>query len=109
MWLQFVSAATGIAAVTALSRGLAGREDLGNYYQDLWRATALVLLPLSLILAFLLVLCGMPMTLDGAVVATTLEGATQTIARGPVAAFVADQATRDQRRRVLRAQLRASV
>jgi K+-transporting ATPase ATPase A chain len=88
MWLQFVSAATGIAAVTALSRGLAGRTDLGNFYQDLWRATGLLLLPLSLIVASLLVLCGMPMTLQGAAVATTLEGATQTIARGPVAAFV---------------------
>ncbi len=89
MWLQFVSAATGIAAVTALSRGLAGRADLGNFFQDLWRATGLVLLPLSLIVAALLVLTGMPMTLDGAAVATTLEGATQTITRGPVAAFVA--------------------
>lgn len=89
MWLQFVSAATGIAAVTALSRGLAGRTDLGNFYQDLWRAAGLVLLPLSLIWASLLVLCDMPMTLEGAAVATTLEGATQTIARGPVAAFVA--------------------
>lgn len=89
MWLQFVSAATGIAAVTALSRGLAGRTDLGNFFQDLWRATGLVLLPLSLVWAFLLVLCGMPMTLAGAASATTLEGVTQTIARGPVAAFVA--------------------
>ena len=89
MWLQFVSAATGIAAVTALSRGLAGRTDLGNFYQDLWRAAELVLLPLSLVWASMSVLCGMPMTLEGAAVATTLEGATQTIARGPVAAFVA--------------------
>ncbi len=89
MWLQFVSAATGLAAATALCRGLAGRPDLGNFYQDLWRATGLVLLPLSLILASLLVLCGMPMTLEGAATATTLEGATQIIARGPVAAFVA--------------------
>lgn len=88
MWLQFVSAATGIAAVTALSRGLAGRTDLGNFFQDVWRATGLVLLPLSLVWASLLVLCGMPMTLEGAAVATTLEGVTQTIARGPVAAFV---------------------
>jgi K+-transporting ATPase ATPase A chain len=88
MWLQFVSAATGIAAVTALSRGLAGRTDLGNFFQDVWRATGLVLLPLSLIWASLLVLCGMPMTLDGSAVATTLEGITQTIARGPVASFV---------------------
>lgn len=89
MWPQFVSAATGIAVLTALSRGLAGRTDLGNFYQDLWRATGLVFLPLSLILAPLLVLCGMPMTLEGSAAATTVEGVTQTIARGPVAAFVA--------------------
>jgi K+-transporting ATPase ATPase A chain len=89
MWLQFVSAATGIAAVTALSRGLAGNTKLGNFYQDLWRATGLVLLPMALVWAPLLILCGMPMTLEGSAVATTLEGATQTIARGPVAAFVA--------------------
>jgi K+-transporting ATPase ATPase A chain len=89
MWLQFVSAATGIAAVTALSRGLAGRAQLGNFFVDVWRATGLVLLPLALIWAVLLVLCGMPMTFEGAAIATTLEGATQAIARGPVAAFVA--------------------
>jgi K+-transporting ATPase ATPase A chain len=88
MWLQFVSAATGIAAVTALSRGLAGRVNLGNFFQDLWRATGLLLLPMALIWASLLILCGMPMTLEGSAIATTLEGATQTIARGPVAAFV---------------------
>lgn len=89
MWLQFVSAATGIAVVTAICRGLAGRTDLGNFYQDLWRATGLLLLPLSLLWAALLVSAGVPMTWDGAAVATTLEGVTQTIARGPVAAFVA--------------------
>jgi K+-transporting ATPase ATPase A chain len=89
MWLEFVSAATGIAAVAALARGLAGRTTLGNFYQDVCRATALVLLPLSLVVAIAFALCGMPMTLEGAAVATTLEGATQTIARGPVAAFVA--------------------
>lgn len=89
MWLQFVSAATGIAAVTALARGLAGQVSLGNFYQDVCRATALLLLPLSLVFAIAFALFGMPMTLDGAAVATTLEGATQTVARGPVAAFVA--------------------
>jgi K+-transporting ATPase ATPase A chain len=89
MWLQFVSAATGIAAVTALCRGLAGQPQLGNFYQDLWRATGLLLLPVSLVVATLLILTGMPMTLEGAAVATTLEGVTQTIARGPVAAMVA--------------------
>ena len=89
MWLQFVSAATGIAAVTALCRGLAGRAKLGNFYQDLWRATGLILLPLSLLVATLLILTGIPMTLEGAAVATTLEGVTQMIARGPVSAMVA--------------------
>jgi K+-transporting ATPase ATPase A chain len=89
MWLQFVSAATGIAAVTALCRGLAGRTTLGNFYQDLWRATGLILLPASFVVAMLLILMGIPMTLEGAAVATTLEGVTQTIARGPVAAMVA--------------------
>ncbi|MCA9253222.1 MAG: potassium-transporting ATPase subunit A [Phycisphaerales bacterium] len=89
MWLQFVSAATGIAAVTALCRGLAGRMEFGNFFRDVWRATGLILLPLSIIVAALLILAGMPMTLKGAAVATTLEGVSQTIARGPVAAMVA--------------------
>ncbi len=89
MWLQFVAAATGIAALAALSRGLVGRVLLGNFYRDLLRATFLILLPLSFIVATLLLLCGVPMTFQGAAVAKTLEGVLQTIARGPVAAFVA--------------------
>lgn len=89
LWLQFVSAATGIAALAALCRGLAGRPTLGNFYRDLARATTLVLLPVSLVVAVALIACGVPMTLEGAAIASTLEGATQTIARGPVAAIVA--------------------
>lgn len=89
MWLQFVSAATGIAALTALARGLAGRPVFGNFFVDVQRATFLVLLPLAIIVALLLALGGMPMTMTGAAHATTLEGVAQTIARGPVAAFVA--------------------
>jgi K+-transporting ATPase ATPase A chain len=89
MWLQFVSAATGIAAVTALCRALAGEPKVGNFYRDLARATALILLPLSFLLALALVFLGLPMTFQGAAVAHTLEGAVQTIARGPVAAVVA--------------------
>jgi len=88
MWLQFVSAATGIAALAALARGLAGRPVFGNFFVDLQRATFLVLLPLALVVAPLMVLGGMPMTLQGSAVATTLEGLQQTIARGPVAAFL---------------------
>lgn len=87
MWLQFVSAAVGIAALAALARGLAGRK-LGNFFVDVQRATFLVLLPLALIVAVLLLFTAVPMTFNGAAVATTLEGVTQTIARGPVAAFV---------------------
>jgi K+-transporting ATPase ATPase A chain len=87
MWLQFVSAATGIAALAALARGLAGKP-LGNFFVDLQRASFLVLLPVALVVATLMVALGMPMTFEGAAVATTLEGAQQTIARGPVAAFL---------------------
>lgn len=88
MWQQFVSAATGIAALAALARGLAGK-GLGNFFVDLQRASFLVLLPAALVVATLMVLGGMPMTFQGSAVATTLEGVQQTIARGPVAAFVA--------------------
>jgi len=89
MWLQFVSAATGIAALAALARGLAGKIGIGNFYRDLMRATLLVLLPLAVVAALLLVFGGVPMTFQGAAVARTVEGGLQTIARGPVAAFVA--------------------
>ncbi len=88
MWLQFVSAAVGLAALAALARGLAGRT-LGNVFVDVQRATFLVLLPLALVVAILLLFTGVPMTFQGSAVATTLEGVQQTIARGPVAAFVA--------------------
>lgn len=89
MWLQFVSAATGIAALVAMARGLAGRKVFGNFLVDVQRASFLVLLPIAIVFAVLLAVGGMPMTLSGAVHATTLEGVAQTIARGPVAAFVA--------------------
>ena len=88
MWLQFVSAATGLAAVTAASRWLGGSRERNNFYLDMCRATFLVILPVAAIGATLLVLCGLPMTFDGAAVVHTLEGAVQTIARGPVAVEV---------------------
>lgn len=89
MWLQFVSAATGIAALVAVARAMAGSKSMGDFYKDVATASLLVLLPLATIAALFLAIGGVPMTLSGAVEATTLEGATQTIARGPVAAFVA--------------------
>ncbi|MCC7343956.1 MAG: potassium-transporting ATPase subunit A [Deltaproteobacteria bacterium] len=89
MWLQFVAPAVGLAALAAVARGAAGRREMGNFFLDLQRATFLVMLPACLIVGFIFVLGGMPMTLDGAVKATTLEGIEQVISRGPVAAFVA--------------------
>ena len=89
MWLQFVSAATGIAALAALARGIAGQASMGNFFLDLQRVTFCVLLPLAIIVALVLALSGVPMTFEGAAHATTLEGVAQTIARGPAAAFVA--------------------
>ena len=88
MWLQYLTPATGLACLAALARGLSGRVLMGNFYADVMRATFLVLLPLCLVTASMLVLGGVIMTFDGSVVAQTLEGAKQIIARGPVAAFV---------------------
>jgi len=89
MWLQFVSAAAGIAALCAIARGLSGRAEIGNFYRDLLRAVFFILMPLSVVVAAFLVLGGVPMTLKGAASVMTLEGAGQTIARGPVAAMIA--------------------
>ncbi len=89
VWLQFVTPACGLAVMLAVIRGLRGDRNLGNFYLDTARGVFLVLIPLSLVLAILLVANGVPMTFDGAVKARTLEGAEQTIAVGPVAAEVA--------------------
>jgi K+-transporting ATPase ATPase A chain len=110
MWPQFVAAATGIAALTAMARGLAGRPTLGNFYVDLQRATFLVLLPMAVVVAVLNVLGGMPMTLAGAAKATTLEGHRATGHRARAGGGVrGHQATRHQRRRLLRTQQHAPV
>ncbi len=90
-FLQFVTAATGMAALVAIIRALGGSglERFGNFYVDLTRAAVRVLLPLAVIVALVLISQGTPMTFEGAVRATTLEEGEQTIARGPVAAEVA--------------------
>ncbi|OCT11552.1 potassium-transporting ATPase subunit KdpA [Paenibacillus pectinilyticus] len=85
---MFTSAATGFAIAVAFTRGLIGRQDnLGNFYVDLTRGITRVFLPLSIIVALVLVFQGIPQTLLGAVQATTLEGAQQTITRGLVASL----------------------
>jgi K+-transporting ATPase ATPase A chain len=85
---MFTSAATGFAVAVAFIRGLVGRQDnLGNFYVDMTRAITRVFLPLSFIIALVLVSQGIPQTLLGSVDATTLEGAKQTITRGLVASL----------------------
>jgi K+-transporting ATPase ATPase A chain len=84
---NFVSAATGLAMAFALVRGF-GRSSaatVGNFWVDLTRVTLYVLLPISIVGALVLVALGVPQTLAGAIDATTLEGAKQTISIGPVA------------------------
>jgi len=84
---NFVSAATGIALALALIRGFARREAkaIGNFWVDVTRTTLYVLLPLSVVIGLFYVWQGMPQNLGAYVDATTLEGAKQTIAQGPVA------------------------
>ena len=84
---NFLSAATGIAVAFAVIRGFARREShgLGNFWADLTRVTLYLLLPACIVYAVVLVAGGVPQTLAGSVVATTLEGARQTLALGPVA------------------------
>ncbi len=84
---NFVSAATGIALAIAMTRAFArsSASAIGNFWVDLTRATLYVLLPLSIVVATLFVASGVPQTLTGSIEATTLEGAKQTLALGPVA------------------------
>jgi K+-transporting ATPase ATPase A chain len=84
---NFLSAATGIVLAVALIRGFARRsaQTVGNFWVDMVRTTLWILLPLSLILALVLVWQGVPQNVQKYVDATTLEGASQTIAQGPVA------------------------
>jgi len=84
---NFLSAATGIALALALIKGFVRREarTIGNFWVDLTRTTLYVLLPLSVVIALFYVWQGVPQNLGPYIDATTLEGAKQTIAQGPVA------------------------
>ena len=88
---NFVSAATGIAVAVAVIRGFArvSVRKIGNFWVDLTRITLFVLLPICIVFALVLIFLGMPQTLAGSIEATTLEGARQTIAIGPVASQIA--------------------
>src|SRR6266481_859753 len=88
---NFLSAATGIVLGVALIRGFAraSARTIGNFWVDITRCTLYVLLPICVVYTLFLVRQGIPQTLGAYVDATTLEGAKQTIAVGPVASQVA--------------------
>jgi potassium-transporting ATPase potassium-binding subunit len=84
---NFLSAATGLAMAFALVRAFArsSAATVGNFWVDLTRITLRLLLPLSIVIALVMVALGVPQTLAGSVDATTLEGVKQTISIGPMA------------------------
>jgi potassium-transporting ATPase potassium-binding subunit len=88
---NFLSAATGIVLAVALIRGFAraSMRTIGNFWVDITRCTLYILLPICIVYALFLVWQGIPQTLGPYVEATTLEGAKQTIAVGPVASQIA--------------------
>jgi potassium-transporting ATPase potassium-binding subunit len=88
---NFLSAATGIVLAVALIRGFAraSAKTVGNFWVDITRCTLYILIPICIPFALFLVWQGMPQTLGAYVDATTLEGAKQTIAVGPVASQIA--------------------
>ena len=88
---NYLSAATGIVLAIALIRGFARHSvrTVGNFWVDITRCTLYVLLPICIVFALFLVWQGIPQTLGPYVDATTLEGAKQTIALGPVASQIA--------------------
>jgi K+-transporting ATPase ATPase A chain len=90
VWNMFVSAAVGFCTLAAITRGLRGDPNMGNYYLDMWRIVAYIFIPASLVGGVLLMAGGVPMTFDKAAEVSTVEPGPepQKIARGPVAAVL---------------------
>lgn len=91
MLFQFITAATGMAAFAAMLKGMSARssQSLGNFWVYLVRSVTRILLPLSILVGVSLIIGGVPMTFEGKQTITTLEGVSQDISQGPVAAIVA--------------------
>ena len=90
MLFQFISAATGMAALAGVMKAIASKtsKTIGNFWYCLIRSVTRILLPLSLLVGFFFVLQGVPMTFEGKMHIKTLEGSEQVISQGPVAAIV---------------------
>jgi K+-transporting ATPase ATPase A chain len=98
IWNMFVSAAVGFSALVAIVRALRGEAKLGNYFVDMWRILVYMFAPIALIIAFIFMVQGSPMTFKSSYQVSTLEPAAmgttdkgeakqQTIVVGPVAAL----------------------
>ncbi|WP_158963734.1 potassium-transporting ATPase subunit KdpA [Myroides fluvii] len=91
MFLQFVSAATGMAAAVAVFEAFKQKKTtlLGNFYVYFVKSLTRILLPISMVVAVILIFQGTPMTFEGKDSMTTLEGQQVEVSRGPAAAFIA--------------------
>jgi K+-transporting ATPase ATPase A chain len=87
-FLQWISAATGICMGIAFIRGfIVGSKNVGNFHVDFVRTITRILLPLCLIASVVLIVMGVPQTLNASTAVTTLQGTTQSILVGPVASL----------------------
>lgn len=91
MFFQFVSAATGMAALAGVYKAMQEKQSgtIGNFYNYFVLSITRVLLPLSIVVALALAASGTPMTMDGKINLTTLQGIEQSISQGPAAAMIA--------------------
>ena len=90
MLFQFITAATGMAAMAGIMKALAAKttKTIGNFWKFLVLSCTRILVPLSLIVGIVLITEGTPMGFDGKMEITTLEGETQMVSQGPTAAIV---------------------
>lgn len=91
MFLQFVTAGTGMAACAMVFNAMRNKQtnQLGNFYNYFIKSCTRILLPVSFVAAIILVFSGTPMTWEGKETITTLQGEEQLVSRGPAAAMVA--------------------
>ncbi|SFF20584.1 K+-transporting ATPase ATPase A chain [Paenibacillus catalpae] len=88
MMMMFTSAATGFSVAIAFIRGLTSKgTTIGNFFEDFVKSHTRIFLPLAVLVTLVLVALNVPQTFDPNITATTLEGATQSIAIGPVASL----------------------
>ncbi len=91
MLFQFISAGCGIAIAAVVFQAMKEKsaEKLGNFYHYFVRSCTRILLPISIVVAVLLMINGTPMTMEGKDSIVSLQGDSVQVSRGPVAAFVA--------------------